>query len=141
MADLDLDDIQGLIARGYPDLHAARYVLLQIDDAAAARRWLGGLADQITPGPARPADLVERQFTAERPNQLWVADFTYVATWKGFVFVVDVFARSIVGWRVSSSIKTDGLTTAGFSSRSATYHLQNLSESVMGSVVLRNALG
>src|ERR1700682_5356843 len=57
LADLDLDDIQGLIARGYPDLHAARYVLLQIDDAAAARRWLGGLADQITPGPARPADI------------------------------------------------------------------------------------
>jgi putative transposase len=59
---------------------------------------------------SRPADLVERQFTAERPNQLWVADFTYVATWKGFVFVafvVDVFARSIVGWRVSSSIKTE----------------------------------
>jgi putative transposase len=58
----------------------------------------------------RPADLVERQFTAERPNQLWVADFTYVATWQGFVFVafvVDVFARCIVGWRVSSSIKTD----------------------------------
>jgi transposase InsO family protein len=43
---------------------------------------------------SRPADLVERQFTAERPNQLWVADFTYVATWKGFVFVafvIDVF--------------------------------------------------
>jgi len=58
----------------------------------------------------RPADLVERQFTAERPNQLWVADFTYVATWQGFVFVafvIDVFARCIVGWRVSSSIKTD----------------------------------
>jgi putative transposase len=59
---------------------------------------------------ARPADLVDRQFTAERPNQLWVADFTYVATWQGFVFVafvIDVFARSTVGWRVSSSIKTD----------------------------------
>jgi putative transposase len=58
----------------------------------------------------RPADLVERQFSAERPNQLWVADFTYVATWQGFVFVafvIDVFARCIVGWRVSSSIKTD----------------------------------
>jgi len=58
----------------------------------------------------RPADLVERQFMAERPNQLWVADITFVATWKGFVyvaFVIDVFARTIVGWRVSSSIKTD----------------------------------
>ena len=58
----------------------------------------------------RPADLVHRQFTATRPNQLWVADFTYVATWQGFVyvaFVIDVFARRIVGWRVSSSLRTD----------------------------------
>jgi putative transposase len=57
-----------------------------------------------------PADLVERQFTAVRPNQLWVADFTYVATWRGVVFVafvIDVFARMIVGWRVMSSMKTD----------------------------------
>jgi len=49
----------------------------------------------------RPADLVDRRFTATRPNQLWVADFTYVATWRGFVyvaFVIDVFARRIVGW-------------------------------------------
>ena len=61
-------------------------------------------------GPTRPADLVERRFTATRPNQLWVADFTYVATWRGFVyvaFVVDVFARRIVGWRVSASLATD----------------------------------
>jgi transposase InsO family protein len=58
----------------------------------------------------RPADLVDRRFTATRPNQLWVADFTYVATWRGFVyvaFVIDVFARHIVGWRVSSSLATD----------------------------------
>jgi transposase InsO family protein len=58
----------------------------------------------------RPADLVDRRFTATRPNQLWVADFTYVATWRGFVyvaFVIDVFARRIVGWRVSSSLVTD----------------------------------
>jgi transposase InsO family protein len=51
-----------------------------------------------------PADKVNRQFQALRPNQLWVADFTYVATWQGFVyvaFVIDVFARRIVGWRVS----------------------------------------
>ena len=58
----------------------------------------------------RPADLVERRFTASRPNQLWVADFTYVATWQGFVyvaFVIDVFSRRIVGWRVSASLATD----------------------------------
>ena len=59
---------------------------------------------------ARPADLVQREFTATRPNQLWVADITYVATWRGVVyvaFVVDVFARRIVGWRVWNSLRTD----------------------------------
>jgi putative transposase len=62
------------------------------------------------PGGARPADLVNRQFTASAPNQLWVSDLTYVATWSGFVyaaFVVDVFSRMIVGWRVSTSLRTD----------------------------------
>ena len=57
-----------------------------------------------------PADRVNRQFRAERPNQLWVSDFTYVSTWQGWLyvaFVVDVFARRIVGWRVSSSMRTD----------------------------------
>lgn len=59
---------------------------------------------------ARPADLVQREFTATRPNQLWVADITFVATWRGVVyvaFVIDVFARCIVGWRVWNSLKTD----------------------------------
>ena len=58
----------------------------------------------------RPRDLVQRQFRATRPNQLWVADLTYVATWRGFVyvaFVIDVFARRIVGWRASSSLRSD----------------------------------
>jgi len=58
----------------------------------------------------RLPDLVNRQFVAMRPNQLWVADFTYVATWNGFVFVafvIDVFSRMIVGWRVSTSLKAD----------------------------------
>ena len=58
----------------------------------------------------RPSDLVERVFKADRPNQLWVADLTYVATWTGFVyvaFIIDVFSRLIVGWRVSSSLKSD----------------------------------
>ena len=57
----------------------------------------------------RPPDRVQRQFVASRPNQLWIADFTYVATWAGFVyvaFVIDVFARCIVGWRVSRSMQT-----------------------------------
>jgi transposase InsO family protein len=58
----------------------------------------------------RPDDLVTRLFTATRPNALWVADLTYVATWRGFAyvaFVIDVFARRIVGWRVSSSLRSD----------------------------------
>ena len=57
-----------------------------------------------------PLDRVNRQFTAERPNQLWVSDFTYVSTWQGWLyvaFVVDVFARRIVGWRVSTTMTTD----------------------------------
>ncbi len=58
----------------------------------------------------RPMDLVRRDFTADRPNQLWVADLTYVATWSGFVyvaFITDVFSRKIVGWRVSNSLRSD----------------------------------
>jgi putative transposase len=58
----------------------------------------------------RPADLVERNFTASAPNRLWVSDLTYVSTWNGFVyvaFVIDVFSRFIVGWRVSKSLHAD----------------------------------
>ena len=57
-----------------------------------------------------PLDRVNRQFQADRPNQLWVSDFTYVSTWQGWLyvaFVVDVFARRIVGWRVSTTMTTD----------------------------------
>ena len=57
-----------------------------------------------------PRDRVNRQFTAPRPNALWVSDFTYVATWSGFVyvaFVIDAFARRIVGWRVSRSARAE----------------------------------
>jgi transposase InsO family protein len=72
------------------------------------RAWT--ITTQAEPAAARATDLVDRQFTATRPNQLWVADLTYVATWRGFVyvaFVIDVFARRIVGWRVSASLATD----------------------------------
>lgn len=58
----------------------------------------------------RPLDLVKRNFTATRPNQLWVADFTYVATWSGFVFVAfitDVFSKMIVGWRVAKTMSAE----------------------------------
>lgn len=71
-------------------------------------------------------DRVNRQFVAERPDQLWVADFTYVSTWQGFVyvaFVIDVFAGRVVGWRVSSSMETtfvlDALEQALWSRRPA----------------------
>jgi transposase InsO family protein len=65
-----------------------------------------------TPGEpaARPLDLVDRNFKATAPNQLWVSDLTYIATWRGFVyvaFVIDAFARRIVGWRASSSLRSD----------------------------------
>jgi transposase InsO family protein len=58
----------------------------------------------------RPRDAVNQDFSVDRPNALWVADLIYVATWRGFVyvaFVVDAFARRIVGWRVSNSLRTD----------------------------------
>ena len=58
----------------------------------------------------RPADLVDRDFSATRPNQLWVADLTYVATWSGFVyvaFIIDAFSRFVVGWQASRSLRTD----------------------------------
>jgi len=79
-----------------------------LQGAVRGRAWTTTTQPAIT--AERPSDLVERDFTATRPNQLWVADFTYVATWRGFVyvaFVIDVFARRIVGWRVSASLRTD----------------------------------
>ena len=62
------------------------------------------------PATACPRDKVNRQFKANRPNELWVSDFTYVSTWQGWLyvaFVIDVFARRIVGWQVSRSMHTD----------------------------------
>jgi transposase InsO family protein len=76
--------------------------------AVRGRAWV--TTTQVSPDAGRLPDLVERDFTATRPNQLWVSDFTYVATWRGFVyvaFVIDVFARRIVGWRASASLRTD----------------------------------
>ena len=79
-----------------------------LSGAVRGRAWT--TTTQAAPEADRPLDLVDRHFIATRPNQLWVSDFTYVATWRGFVyvaFVIDVFARRIVGWRVSSSLATD----------------------------------
>jgi putative transposase len=80
---------------------------LGLRGAIRGRKFKTTIVDEAA---VRPADLVQRDFTATRPNQLWVADLTYVATWRGFVFVafvIDVFARRIVGWRASSSLRTD----------------------------------
>jgi transposase InsO family protein len=70
-----------------------------------------GKTKTTVPDPAQPCpdDKVNRQFTANAPNELWVSDFTYVSTWMGMVyvaFIIDVFARKIVGWRVSTSMTT-----------------------------------
>jgi transposase InsO family protein len=84
--------------------------LMRLRGLQGARR---GKAVRTTVPDAKavcPRDRVNRQFKADRPNRLWVADFTYVSTWQGFVyvaFVIDVFARRIVGWRVSTSMHTD----------------------------------
>jgi len=72
----------------------------------------GKVVHTTVPDPKQPCplDRGDRQFKAERPNQLWVSDFTYVSTWQGWLyvaFVIDVFARRIVGWRVSRSMTTD----------------------------------
>jgi putative transposase len=78
--------------------------------------WSGALRGKrvrttiADPNASRATDLVERDFTATAPNQLWVADFTYVATWTGTVyvaFVFDVFSRMIVGWRAATSMTTE----------------------------------
>jgi transposase InsO family protein len=80
---------------------------LGIEGAVRGRKARTTVPDEAA---ARPADLVDRDFTATRPNQLWLADITYVATWRGFAyvaFIIDAFARRIVGWRASSSLRTD----------------------------------
>lgn len=94
-------------------IHVARCTVQRLMRELGLRGVIRGKGFKTTvPDEAarRPADLVNRQFVAERPNQLWVADFTYVATWRGPVFVafvIDVFSRRIVGWRVSTSMKTE----------------------------------
>lgn len=81
------------------------------DEGDGAYRCAQGQKSAHYHQPERAAaeDRVNRQFVAERPNQLWVADFTCVSTWQGFAyvaFIIDVFAGRIVGWQVSSSMET-----------------------------------
>ena len=84
--------------------------LMRLRGLAGARRGKKVRTTLPDATAACPLDRVNRQFKAQRPNELWVADFTYVSTWQGFVyvaFVIDVFARYIVGWRVSTTMHTD----------------------------------
>jgi len=87
-----------------------------VERLMTANRWTGALRGKpvrttiADPKAVRAADLVDRDFTAPAPNRLWVADFTYVATWSGTVyvaFVIDVFSRMIVGWRAATRMTTD----------------------------------
>jgi putative transposase len=94
-------------------IKVARCTIERLMRSLGLRGAVRGKAVRTTvadPAAPCPLDRVNRQFTAQRPNQLWVADFTYVSTWQGFVyvaFIVDVFARYIVGWRVSHSMRAD----------------------------------
>src|SRR3978361_357702 len=98
------------VARGSA---AARCTVARLMRAMGLRGVVRGKTVRTTvpdPAAACPLDRVNRNFKAPRPNALWVNDFTYVATWSGFVyvaFVIDAFARRIVGWRVSRSARTD----------------------------------
>ena len=94
-------------------LAVARCTVARLMGELGLRGVVRGRRSKTTMGAnefPRPADRVNRVFEASRPNALWVADLTYVATWRGFVyvaFVVDAYARRIVGWRVSDSLHTD----------------------------------
>lgn len=94
-------------------LEVARCTIERLMRTKGLRGAMRGKAIRTTradPAAPCPLDRVNRQFAAQRPNQLWVSDFTYVSTWQGFgyvAFIIDVFARYIVGWRVSRSMHTE----------------------------------
>ena len=80
---------------------------LELVGAVRGKTWRTTIA---SPVDLRPADLVDRDFSASAPNRLWVADLTYVSTWPGVVytaFVTDVFSRYIVGWKVSTTLRAE----------------------------------
>ena len=84
--------------------------LMRLAGVRGVRRAKSVFTTKSDPATAKPKDLVQRNFTAPGPRQLWVADVTYVATWSGFAytaFVTDVFSRRIVGWNVASTLKAD----------------------------------
>lgn len=80
---------------------------LELEGAVRGKTWRTTIPSSVGP---RPADLVDRDFSATAPNRLWVADLTYVSTWPGVVytaFVTDVFSRYIVGWKVSTTLRAE----------------------------------
>ena len=80
---------------------------LELEGAVRGKTWRTTIPSQVD---SRPADLVDRDFSATAPNRLWVADLTYVSTWPGIVytaFVTDVFSRYIVGWKVSTTLRAE----------------------------------
>ena len=95
------------------DDRVARCTVGRLMRGLGLRGVVRGKTFKTTTGDAstpRPADLVERNFAVARPNQLWVSDLTYVATWRNFAyvaFVIDAYSRRIVGWRVSDSLRSD----------------------------------
>ncbi|HEY2087430.1 MAG TPA: IS3 family transposase [Mycobacterium sp.] len=99
-----------LLRRGWK---VARCTVERLMRAAGLRGVVRAKSPRTTrpaPETARPADLVERQFTAHAPNVLWVADITYIRTFSGWVyaaFVIDVFSRMVLGWQVATSLYTD----------------------------------
>jgi transposase InsO family protein len=98
---------------GREDIAAARCTVERLMRSLGLQGVVRGRKCRTTIGDdsaARPLDHVKRQFHASRPNELWVADFTYVATWAGFVyvaFVIDVFSRRIIGWRAARSMHAE----------------------------------
>jgi putative transposase len=80
---------------------------LELEGAVRGKTWRTTIPSSVA---QRPADLVDRDFSATAPNRLWVADLTYVSTWPGVVytaFVTDVFSRYIVGWKVSTTLRAE----------------------------------
>jgi transposase InsO family protein len=107
-------DYQELVKQAEAAVRVARCTVARLMRGLGLRGVVRGPAWTTTThgegNTAQPADLVQRDFTATRPNQLWVSDLTYVATWHCFVyvaFVIDAFARRIVGWRASRSLRTE----------------------------------
>lgn len=98
---------------GVDGVHVPRCQVARLMKAAGLKGVRRGRQFKTTrpdPAASRPADLCKRDFTATRPNQLWLVDFTYVPTWSGMAFtafVQDAFSRRIVGWRTASSMPTD----------------------------------